>query len=196
MGQRSNKAIFLDRDGTINIDKHYLFRSEEFEFIPGVIEALKKLCDMDFILIIVTNQSGIARGYYTEDDLKRLNVWLQTTLKEKGIEINKILYCPHLPDAKIEKYRRTCSCRKPGVSLFLQAEKEFNIDMSQSYAIGDRMRDLSICWKSKCNGILVGESESGQDYEFSLEHSSDNVTRCQSMLEAVEYIKNREEEEK
>ncbi|MCR5587732.1 MAG: HAD family hydrolase, partial [Lachnospiraceae bacterium] len=127
-----NKAVFLDRDGTINVEKNYLYKIEDFVFLPGVIEGLKLLQDAGFLLIIITNQSGIARGYYTEEDFKILNNWMLNKLAENGINITKVYYCPHLPDAKIEEYRRDCDCRKPKLGLFYRAIKEYNIDIGKS----------------------------------------------------------------
>ena len=152
----SNKAIFLDRDGTINIDKGYVYRVEDFEFLPGAIEALRLLQEAGFILIIITNQSGIARGYYTEEDFERLNRWMLTELERHGVHIAAVYYCPHLPDAEVERYRKICTCRKPETGLFERAVHDFDIDLSLSYAVGDKERDCSICLKSECRGFLIG----------------------------------------
>ena len=154
-----NKAIFLDRDGTINVEKNYLYKIEDFEFLPGVIEALKMLQDAGFLLIVITNQSGIGRGYYTENDFKKLNDWMVLTLKDQGVTINAVYFCPHLPDAKLKKYRMDCECRKPKLGMYEQAIKDFDVDVSQSYAIGDKIRDLSICHTTGCRGFLVGANE-------------------------------------
>lgn len=154
-----NKAIFLDRDGTINVEKHYLYQVEEFEFLPGIIEGLKMLQDAGYILIVITNQSGIGRGYYTEEDFNKLNNWMLDTLELKGVHISKVYYCPHLSDAIIDKYRVKCDCRKPRLGLFYQAVKDFNIDLSLSYSIGDKLRDCAICKFSMCKGYLIGDNE-------------------------------------
>ena len=157
-----NKAIFLDRDGTINVEKHYLYKIEEFEFLPGVVEALKKFQNAGYLLIIITNQSGIGRGYYTENDFKKLNDWMVATLKEQGVTINAVYYCPHLPDAKVKTYRKDCECRKPKLGMFLQAVDIFNLDLSQCYAVGDKMRDCAICEDTGCKGYLIGSNEKQQ----------------------------------
>ncbi len=153
------RAVFLDRDGTINVEKNYLYKIEDFEFIDGVLEALKKLSDAGFLLIIITNQSGIARGYYTEKDYEILNSWLLETFAKNGIKISASYFCPHLPDASVERYRTLCNCRKPNTGLFEQAVKDFNIDLKKSFAIGDKIRDLAICEKSECGGFLIGNNE-------------------------------------
>lgn len=154
-----NKAIFLDRDGTINVEKHYLYKKEDFELLPGVIDALKMLQSAGFLLIIVTNQSGIARGYYTEADFQKLNCWMINTLKSKGVYIADVYYCPHLPDAPVESYRKNCDCRKPKLGMFRKAVEEHNIDLSISYAIGDKIRDCAICKDTECHGFLISGNE-------------------------------------
>lgn len=154
-----NKAVFLDRDGTINVDKHYLYKIDEFEYLPGVKEGLRDLCAAGYLLIIVTNQSGIGRGYYTEKDYHILNDWMMKDLKDSGVEISASYYCPHLKEADVEEYRKDCDCRKPGVGLFEKAVKEFDIDLEKSFAIGDKIRDLEICISGingkKARGYLV-----------------------------------------
>lgn len=154
-----NKTVFLDRDGTINVEKHYLHKVEDFEFLPGVIEALQKLQKAGFLLIVVTNQSGIGRGYYLEEDFVKLNHWMIATLKIHGVNISKVYYCPHLPNAKIERYRVDCECRKPKLGMYNQAIKDFNIDLSQSFAIGDKIRDCAICETTQCRGFLIANNE-------------------------------------
>ena len=154
-----NKAIFLDRDGTINVEKNYLYKIEDFEFLPGVVEALRKLQDAGYLLIIITNQSGIGRGYYTEDDFHKLNNWMVSTLKEQGVIISDVYYCPHLPDAEVELYHIDCECRKPKLGMYKRAIAKYDIDLSQSYAIGDKIRDCSICETTECKGFLTGNNE-------------------------------------
>lgn len=154
-----NKAIFLDRDGTINVEKLYLYKIEDFEFLPGAIDALKKLQEAGFMLIILTNQSGIARGYYSKEDFIKLNSWMLEELKRYEVIISDVYYCPHLPDASIEKYRKTCECRKPKLGMFEQAIIEHNIDLGHSFAIGDKLRDCAICETTKCRGFLIGAQE-------------------------------------
>lgn len=154
-----NKAVFLDRDGTINVEKNYLYKIEDFEFLPGVIDALKQLQQSGFMLIIITNQSGIGRGYYTEEDFHKLNNWMVSTLKEHGVTITDVYYCPHLPNAEVAEYRKDCECRKPKLGMYEQAVKDHNISLSESYAIGDKIRDCAICESTECNGFLIADSE-------------------------------------
>lgn len=144
------KAVFLDRDGTINVDYGYVYQKDKLKFISGVLEGLKKLQDAGFKLFIVTNQSGIARGYYSVEQMNEFHEYMTEKLKVEGIVIEKIYYCPHLSG---------CDCRKPKLKLFYQAVEEYNIDLSKSYAIGDRIRDLALCNVEPVGGYLIGNEE-------------------------------------
>lgn len=152
-----NKVVFLDRDGTINVDKDYLYKVEDFEYLPGVVDGLKYLQSLGYLLIIITNQSGIGRGYYSEEDYYVLDKWLKEDLKKRGVIIAGSYFCPHLPDAIVERYRCTCDCRKPGTKLFWKAQADFDIDMNSSIAIGDKLRDLTICEETDMNGVLLSD---------------------------------------
>ena len=118
------KVIFLDRDGTINVEKSYLHKWEDFEFEKNAIEGLKELKDLGYEFIVVTNQSGIGRGYYTEEDLINLNNEMTKKLKEFGINILECFYCPHHPEKGIGKYKVDCSCRKPKPGMLLEGIKK------------------------------------------------------------------------
>ncbi len=161
MSTGGNKAVFLDRDGTINVEKHYLYKIEDFEYLDGVVEGLKALSDRGYLLVVITNQSGIARGYYSEEDYEKLDAWMKSDLLDKGVKIAGTYYCPHLSDASVKKYALECECRKPKTGLFWQAAKDLNIDMDHSFAIGDKERDLSICAESGVKGILIAEDGDG-----------------------------------
>lgn len=153
------RAVFLDRDGTINAEKGYLYKIEDFEFLPGAIAGLKKLKDAGYQLIIITNQSGIARGYYTEAAYQKLNGWMLKELGKAGIFIDGIYFCPHHPKAVIEKYRMDCPCRKPKLGMFEKAIREHDIDVAKSYAVGDKIRDCAICEVTDCKGFLIADQE-------------------------------------
>ncbi|EIJ67346.1 D-glycero-beta-D-manno-heptose 1,7-bisphosphate 7-phosphatase [Pasteurella bettyae] len=135
------KAIFLDRDGTINIDHGYVYQIDDFEFIEGSIEALKELKQMGYLLVLVTNQSGIARGYYSEEQFLTLTEWMDWSLADREVDFDGIYYCPHHPEGKGE-YRQVCDCRKPQPGMLLQAIKDLKIDPSQSFMVGDKIEDL------------------------------------------------------
>lgn len=183
-----NKAVFLDRDGTINVDKAYLSKIEDFEYLPGVIEGLRLLQEAGFILIIITNQSGIARGYYTEADFQNLNEWMLHDLSENGIKLSKVYYCSHHPAASVEKYRIKCNCRKPRLGMFEQAVKEFHIDISRSFTIGDKIRDSAICEKTSCRGYLISDLEKPEVIENVKRGLYRNVRYTLDLYEAAKEI--------
>ena len=135
------KYIFLDRDGTINVEKHYLHKIEDFEYENGVLEALEGLQKLGYKFIIVTNQAGIAKGYYTERDYLILEEFIEKDLLKKGIIIQKTYHCPHHPQGNIP-YNVNCECRKPKTGMIIKAIEEFNIDIENSYMVGDRFTDL------------------------------------------------------
>lgn len=170
-----NKAVFLDRDGTINADKGYLYKIEDFAFLPGVPEALSMLQRAGYLLIVLSNQSGIARGYYTEQDYQKLNAWMLTELKRKGIRIAGSYYCPHHPQAAVERYRKVCNCRKPETGMFEAAVRDHDLDLTACYAIGDRLRDCAICTAGGCRGFLIGGSEKPEVIEKVKRGAVENV---------------------
>jgi len=135
-------AIFLDRDGTINVDHGYVYEIDDFQFIDGVIEAMQELKAMGFALILVTNQSGIARGKFTEAQFMRLTEWMDWSLADRDVELDGIYFCPHHPDAGEGEYRQDCDCRKPKPGMLLDAQKFLDIDMAASYIVGDKVEDM------------------------------------------------------
>ncbi len=142
------KALFLDRDGVINVEKNYLYKIEDFEFIEGIFELCRYFSDKEYKIIIVTNQSGIARGYYSEEDFKLLSEWIVAEFKKRDIPIAHIYHCPHHPDISGK-----CRCRKPEAGMLLDAKKDFSIDLKNSIIIGDKERDIEA-------GINAGLQES------------------------------------
>jgi histidinol-phosphate phosphatase family protein len=144
------KAVFIDRDGTINVNVEYLDNPEDFQMYPGVAEGVKILNENGFLVIVITNQSGIARGYFTKETLEKIHQRMMKELKEKGAKIDAIYYCPHHPDDN-------CSCRKPETGLLEKAIKEHNIDTSHSYVIGDRMIDVEAGHKIGLKTVLIPE---------------------------------------
>lgn len=172
-----NKAVFLDRDGTINVEKNYLYKIEDFEFEKGVIEGLKILQSLGFKLVVISNQSGIGRGYYKKEDADKLFNYMLEELKKQNITIDKIYYCPH--------YNEECNCRKPKLGLFYKAQQELNIDFAKSYAIGDRKRDVEICNKEKVKGFIINKTNNEK-----IESNNLNIKVCKNFLEAVNFIKN------
>jgi D-glycero-D-manno-heptose 1,7-bisphosphate phosphatase len=135
-------AAFIDRDGVINADHGYVYRADQFELLPGVPAALRTLMDAGFLLIVVTNQSGIARGLYSQADYETLTRHLRDVLAHEGVRLDAVYHCPHLPDARVAAYRRECDCRKPGPGMILRGIADFGIDARRSLLFGDKPSDI------------------------------------------------------
>jgi D-glycero-D-manno-heptose 1,7-bisphosphate phosphatase len=140
--QLGRKAAFIDRDGVINVESGYPYRLEDFVFLPGAIDGLQRLQAAGYLLVVITNQSGIARGFYTEADYLRLTAYMQQQLLAAGVQLSAVEYCPHLPDAEIARYRAVCDCRKPLPGMLHRAACALNIDLSASILVGDRATDI------------------------------------------------------
>ena len=138
----SRPAVFLDRDGVINREDGYVHRVDEFHFIDGVFDACREMSKAGYQLIIITNQAGIARGYYTEDDFHRLTKWMLNEFRQHGIEIDDVYYCPHHPVHGVGDYRRDCDCRKPAPGMILRAAQERSLDLQRSILVGDKVTDI------------------------------------------------------
>lgn len=155
------KAIFLDRDGTINVYKGFLTKSEDFELIPGVAEAIRQINHSGYLAVVVSNQPVIARGDCSFDELQTIHNKMETLLGKEGAYIDAIYYCPHHPDKGFEgerpAYKFNCSCRKPKPGLLLKASTDWNIDLSQSYMIGDSERDFEAGQAAGCKESLLTE---------------------------------------
>ncbi len=153
------RAVFIDRDGTLILEKDYLADPEGVELIPGTFEALRGLREAGFGLITDTNQSGIARGYYTEDDYRAVAARVNELLDEAGAPVDATLHCSHHPDVT-----GPCSCRKPGTGLYVRAAKAFGLDLRASYYIGDKQSDVLPAVALGGQGILV-RTGYGRDHE-------------------------------
>lgn len=137
------KALLLDRDGVINREVRYLYRIEDFEFIPGVVETCRWFGELGYLLVVVTNQAGIARGYYTEADFHRLTDWMLEQFQAAGVDIAKVYYSPYHPVGGRGKYKQESPCRKPNPGMLLQAQTELNLDLSASILVGDKESDIA-----------------------------------------------------
>jgi D-glycero-D-manno-heptose 1,7-bisphosphate phosphatase len=138
----STAAAFLDRDGVINVDHGYVVRPQDFEFVPGVLEACARLVRWGFVLVVTTNQSGIGRGLYTEEDFQRLNAWMRDRFSEAGAPLTAIYHCPHHPTEAHGPLRRACACRKPAPGMLLAAIQDSQLDPACSVLFGDKRSDL------------------------------------------------------
>ena len=147
MSNNTVKALFLDRDGIINVDHGYVYKQDNFEFKKGIFQLCQQAQKKGYIIIVITNQSGIARGYYSEQDFLALTQWMMDEFMKKGITISDTFYCPHHPTVKqegndLDKYRKECSCRKPKADLIFSAEKKYHINLAESIFIGDKYSDM------------------------------------------------------
>lgn len=152
--KRRNKAVFIDRDGTIARDVPYCSRPEDFELLPGVTEGIKLLKEHGFKVVVITNQSGVGRGYFSEHTLSLIHQKMMAELDKGGAAVDGIYYCPHHPDDD-------CACRKPRTKMLERAASELDIDISQSYMIGDSKLDMDLAQNAGCTGILLKPSEKG-----------------------------------
>ena len=176
-----SKAVFLDRDGTINEECDYLFRIEDCRFIPGVAEAIGRLNAAGFQVIVVTNQSGVARGFYGEDDIVALHGWMAGQLAAAGARIDAWYYCPHHPECGDNN---DCNCRKPFPGMLLQAAAEHAIDLPASWMVGDKVADIEAGLAAGCQPLLV-RTGYGAKHETEI---SPNVVVVDTLLAAAGYI--------
>ncbi len=163
------KAVFLDRDGTIIKDKVYLRNPEGVEILPGAGEAIGMLNSLGLPVIVVTNQSGIARGYLSEERLGMIHERLEYLLREDGARLDAIYYCPHHPEGIIPEYKRDCTCRKPSPGMLEMAAKSFSLKLAECYMVGDKDIDMETIHRVGGKGILLGYNknlESGVAVEY------------------------------
>ena len=135
-------AAFIDRDGVINRETGYVFQIDEFQMLPGAVDGLQRLQDAGYLLVLVTNQAGIARGFYTQKHFERLSEHLENLLRAEGISFAGIYHCPHHPDGAVERYRVVCNCRKPAPGMLLRAAEELELDLAASVIVGDKRSDI------------------------------------------------------
>lgn len=192
-----DKVIFLDRDGTINEEVNYLHKPEDLQILPGVPEAIKRLRDGGFKIVVVTNQAGVARGYYSCRDVDALHEYLNQQLKKSGAWIDRFYYCPHHPVHGIGEYKRACHCRKPETGMFEQAGQEYDVDKEHSYMIGDKLLDVEAGNRYGVHGILVGTGYGRQIHQEQLEKQEDVIYDVyqETLMDAARYIMEREKTE-
>jgi len=166
------KALFLDRDGIINVDHGYVYKIEDFEFTEGIFDLVKLFSDAGYLIFVVTNQSGIGRGYYSEEDYSTLTKWMIEKFNNKRITIEAVYHCPHAPEEK-------CHCRKPETGMIEEALKDYNIDLKHSWMIGDKQSDVDLSLNAGIgNSIYIGN-----DNIENVTYSFGSIVRCKSYLE-------------
>ncbi len=136
------RALFLDRDGVVNVDVGYLHTRTECTFMPGIFELVRRARELDYMVIVVTNQAGIARGYYSEQTFIDFMAWMGAEFEARSAPLTQVYHCPHHPDAGETLYRMTCACRKPSPGMLLRAAKEWEIDLAASIMVGDSPTDI------------------------------------------------------
>ena len=149
------KAAFFDRDGTLIEDVGYLSRIDQVRIIPGVVDLCKKLQTSGFLLLVVTNQSGVARGYFDEKFVEKTNLFIKKLFFVEEVLLERFYYCPHHPKAKLKSYNQNCFCRKPAPGMLKMAATEFDLDLSQSLMFGDKRSDLEAGAAAGCKSFLI-----------------------------------------
>jgi len=167
----SNKALFLDRDGVINVDTKYLHKKEDFIFTDGIFDLIDIFVDRGYNIFVVTNQSGIGRGYYSSDDFLELTSWMIDEFDSRSIKIDSVKYCPHLPDAN-------CTCRKPKSGMVDEICSEYDIDLQSSWMIGDKPTDIAMAKIADIGrSVFIGGRDDEADYSFG------SIRECKEFLE-------------
>jgi len=184
-----NRVVFLDRDGTINEEVGYVNHIERFFLLPGVGQAIRLLNQHGWKTVVVTNQSGVARGYFPESLIHQVHQKMKKLLESEEAHLDGIYYCPHHPDIGVPPYRQKCRCRKPATGMIEEAMKEFALDLSQSYMVGDRGVDIEFAHHIGAKAILVLTGYGKGEWEYSGAHwrvKPDHV--APDLLEAVQWI--------
>ena len=182
-------AVFIDRDGTINEQRGYINHISRFELLPGVGKAISLLNTNDHIVVVTSNQSGVARGYFPMQLVKDIHDVMVLELKKYNAYVDRIYFCPHHPDGIVPEYSRECSCRKPNIGLIKQAQDELGIDMETSYVIGDRLLDIEFAHNANLPGILVLTGYGKGEVQYSMSHKSITPAYvAEDLLGAVQWI--------
>ena len=174
LNKLQKKALFLDRDGIINVDHGYIYKIEDFEFTDGIVELLQLFVKRGYVLFIVTNQSGIGRGYYTRKDFDTLTEWMLKVLYKQGITIEEVEYCPHVPD-------EDCQCRKPKTGMIDNILKKYPIDLEHSWLIGDKQSDIDLAHNAHIGSCIVIGSRDIQNSTYSYK----SVLECKESIENI-----------
>lgn len=172
------KAAFIDRDGVINEERNYVHHISDFVLMPGVIEGLQLLRDAGYRLIVVTNQAGIARGYYDHAEMDSLHDHMRELLAEHGVLLDAIYFCPHHPQGSIKDFAVECDCRKPSPGMLLQAAKDFNLDLATCILIGDKLSDIRAGERAGVGCTVIVESG----------HEVERVARLEADLVALDLL--------
>ncbi len=178
-----NKALFLDRDGIINIDHGYVYKKEDFEFVDGIFELCQIAIKQNYQIIVITNQAGIARGYYSQADFLALTEWMKDVFQQHHITITDVFYCPHHPTSGVNEYKKVCHCRKPAPEMILKAKQKHQITLKDSIFIGDKESDMIA---AKNAGVATRILVSSQ-YDQTSVYATQSV---KTVKEAIKHLNN------
>ncbi len=182
------RAVFLDRDGTVNEEVGYLSNAADLRLIPGAGAAIKRLNDAGLLVVLVTNQSGIARGYFSEEQLLEIHERLKQMLQQDNARLDAIYYCPHHPTAGNSHLTKECDCRKPGTGLIDLASRDLHIDIGQSYVVGDKWSDVELGQRAGAHSILVRTGYGSDEEGARPSHLKDPDFIAHTITEAAEWI--------
>jgi D,D-heptose 1,7-bisphosphate phosphatase len=186
---QSRPAVFLDRDGTLNEEAGYVDRLERLILFPYVIDGIRLLRQMGYLVVVMTNQAGVAQGFYGEDFVEESWRYLAERARLGGARIDGHYYCPHSPDAVVEKYRVECECRKPKAGMAIRAAQDLNIDLRRSVVIGDRWRDLAVAKAIGGRGILVKTGYGATEATMPQPGITADAV-CDNLIDAVVWLQN------
>jgi D-glycero-D-manno-heptose 1,7-bisphosphate phosphatase len=181
----ARKAIFIDKDGTLIVDVPYNVDPEKIVLNACSVKGLRNLQKQDYLLVIISNQSGVAHGYFQEEALIAVEQRIKIMLAKKGIRLNGFYYCPHHPEGVVPLYRKNCDCRKPQAGLLLKAVEELNIDLATSWMIGDILNDVEAGNRAGCKSILI---DNGNETECVMNGRRQPTARVKDINEAAEFI--------
>lgn len=175
------KALFLDRDGIINVDFGYVHQIKDFEFVDGIFDLCRYAIDMGFEIIVITNQAGIARGYYDINDFNELTEWMKAEFLKEGINIKDVYFCPHHPEKGENEYVTLCKCRKPEPGMILKAVKEHKLDLKHSIFVGDKISDMQAAQTAGIHNRVLVDSQ----YH---DNAAPHVHHVQNVKEAIVFL--------
>ena len=176
-------GLFLDRDGVVNVDIGHAHRIEQIEFVPGIFDLVKRANNLGYFVAIITNQAGIGKGFYSEEQFQTLTRWLLSTMQSNGAIINHVEFCPHHPLATVEKYRQVCECRKPKPGMIRKIAQMFELDLGQSVLVGDRQTDIEAGLSGGIKKLWYFDSKSGKPLEV-----ADGYTSAAMFISSLDMV--------